>query len=317
MGLSRATFIAIVLSIGIFLPFNLSAEQNNEGPFTDVAPHSKFAVSISYLKEKGLISGFEDGTFHPGEPVSRAQALAMILNVTQKSFIKDIHTDPAQKTKNKKAFRDVSRKDWFYELIQKSKEQGFIKGEKNGRYFRPNAKVNLAQALRILFQTSGEIIDISAKESMPKGIAEDMWYSNDIAFAASQSLILAKEDGRVFPPDGELSRGQLALLLYRFIQNKNGKEFGYGSWYGDGLSKIQVEKYRNFRELYLTAAHKTLSFDTLVRVTNMENGKYVDVVINDRGPFVTGRIIDLSKTAFAALEDPADGIISVQLEIIE
>ena len=66
----------------------------------------------------------------------------------------------------------------------------------------------------------------------------------------------------------------------------------------------------------LTAAHRTLPFDTVVRVTNLKNGKQVDVRITDRGPFVEGRIIDLSLGAARALDMVGMGIAPVRITLV-
>ena len=66
-----------------------------------------------------------------------------------------------------------------------------------------------------------------------------------------------------------------------------------------------------------TAAHRKLPFGTKVRVTNMENGKSVVVKINDRGPFVKDRILDLSQSAFSSIASTSSGIIKVKIEVVE
>ena len=66
-----------------------------------------------------------------------------------------------------------------------------------------------------------------------------------------------------------------------------------------------------------TAAHKKLPFGTKVKVTNIDNGKNVIVRINDRGPFVKGRIIDLTRSAFSKIGDLDSGIIDVEIEVIK
>jgi rare lipoprotein A len=66
----------------------------------------------------------------------------------------------------------------------------------------------------------------------------------------------------------------------------------------------------------LTAAHRTLPFDTWVEVTNLENKKRVDVRITDRGPFVNGRIIDLSLAAARELDLVQAGIVRVRIKVI-
>jgi len=92
---------------------------------------------------------------------------------------------------------------------------------------------------------------------------------------------------------------------------------GRASFYADkfeGHLTANGEKYRHSR---LTAAHKTLPFGTKVRVTNLGNNKSVDVVINDRGPYAEGRIIDLSKSAAEVLGFVSQGLADVRLEVID
>jgi len=66
-----------------------------------------------------------------------------------------------------------------------------------------------------------------------------------------------------------------------------------------------------------TAAHRTLAFGTMVRVTNLKNGKNVVVKINDRGPFIKNRILDLSQAAFRSIADASKGVIEARVEVIE
>ena len=91
---------------------------------------------------------------------------------------------------------------------------------------------------------------------------------------------------------------------------------GISSWYGPNFHG----KYTSNGEIYnmykKTAAHKTWPMDTMVRVTNLENGKSTVVRINDRGPFVKGRIIDCSYAAGKALGLDKSGIAKVKLEVL-
>jgi rare lipoprotein A len=90
------------------------------------------------------------------------------------------------------------------------------------------------------------------------------------------------------------------------------QESGVASWYGPGFHGKRTASGERFNTNELTAAHKTLPFGTRVRVKSMTNGKEVVVRINDRGPFVKGRIIDLSHAAAQALG--LSGIKQVTLE---
>jgi rare lipoprotein A (peptidoglycan hydrolase) len=85
------------------------------------------------------------------------------------------------------------------------------------------------------------------------------------------------------------------------------------SFYDEGQQTANGER---FDPSALTAAHKTLRFNTRVRVTNTGNGKSVTVRINDRGPFVAGRCIDLSRAAFEAIASTSQGTASVTVEVV-
>ena len=76
---------------------------------------------------------------------------------------------------------------------------------------------------------------------------------------------------------------------------------GGASWYGPGFHGKKTASGKKFNENAMTAAHKSLPFGTVVKVTDQRTGKFVKVTINDRGPFHKGRIIDLSKAAAAKL----------------
>lgn len=99
----------------------------------------------------------------------------------------------------------------------------------------------------------------------------------------------------------------------KFVHYQNGKASFYGEkWNGRKTSSGEI-----FDTKLLTAAHKTLPFGTIVKVTNESNGKSVIVRINDRGPFIKGRVIDLTKAAFSVIDNIQRGVTKVQLEIIE
>lgn len=79
--------------------------------------------------------------------------------------------------------------------------------------------------------------------------------------------------------------------------SKNYEEKGLASWYGPKFNKKRTSSGERFNMYRLTAAHKTLPLSTYVQVTNLSNGKQVVVKVNDRGPFISDRLIDLSYAA--------------------
>ncbi len=93
-------------------------------------------------------------------------------------------------------------------------------------------------------------------------------------------------------------------------------EKGVASWYTTDKSESLTANGEIFDPNTLSAAHKSLKFGTIVRVTNLANGKSVDVRINDRGPYVEGRIIDLTPAAAKQIDMLTSGISSVDLTLI-
>ena len=94
-------------------------------------------------------------------------------------------------------------------------------------------------------------------------------------------------------------------------------ERGVASWYGPGFHKIRTSTGEPYDMYGMTAAHKTLPLPAYVRVTNLQNGLSVVVRVNDRGPFVGNRIIDLSYTAAAKLDMLRNGTAMVEVRSID
>jgi len=92
-------------------------------------------------------------------------------------------------------------------------------------------------------------------------------------------------------------------------------ETGLASWYGRHHAGRRTASGERFDMNGMTAAHRSLAFNTVMRVTDLGTGKVVKVRVNDRGPYVKGRIIDLSAAAATALGIAEDGVAEVRLEV--
>jgi rare lipoprotein A len=93
-------------------------------------------------------------------------------------------------------------------------------------------------------------------------------------------------------------------------------EEGNASWYGAPFHGRRASNGEIYDMYKLTAAHRTLPFDTLVRVTNLNNGKITTVRITDRGPFVENRVIDLSFAAAREIDSVGAGVVPVHLDVL-
>jgi rare lipoprotein A len=102
----------------------------------------------------------------------------------------------------------------------------------------------------------------------------------------------------------------LCTLVFAFEQE------GLASWYGGKFQGRQTASGEVFDTNQFTAAHKSLPFGTIVKVTSLESGQTTVVRINDRGPFIPGRIIDLSRAAAAAIGLAGQGVARVRIETL-
>ncbi|HEY9538169.1 MAG TPA: septal ring lytic transglycosylase RlpA family protein [Kiloniellaceae bacterium] len=91
---------------------------------------------------------------------------------------------------------------------------------------------------------------------------------------------------------------------------------GLASWYGAKFHGRLTASGERYDMAALTAAHQTLPFGSRVRVTNLANSRFVEVVINDRGPFAEDRLIDLSRAAAKRLGIVEDGVAEVRIEVL-
>lgn len=111
----------------------------------------------------------------------------------------------------------------------------------------------------------------------------------------------------VFLPLGCASTGSIAAEAQE----------GLASYMASSLDGNRTANGERYDEEAMTAAHRSLPFGTVVRVTNLQNKESIRVRINDRGPFVEERVIDLSRAAARELDFIDDGVVPVRVEVVE
>jgi rare lipoprotein A len=94
-------------------------------------------------------------------------------------------------------------------------------------------------------------------------------------------------------------------------------EYGFASYYGAEFHGKKTASGEIFDQWKLTCAHRSLPFGTRIKVTNLTNNKSVVVLVNDRGPWVSGRVIDLSYAAAKRLDMLGKGIVRVKIEVMK
>jgi rare lipoprotein A len=109
---------------------------------------------------------------------------------------------------------------------------------------------------------------------------------------------------------------KIGKVWYYPSVNYQYRETGIASWYGPNFHGKRTANGERFDQNSISAAHRTLPLPSMVRVTNLENGRALRVLVNDRGPFAHGRIIDLSKRAAQLLGFVGKGTTKVRVEVI-
>ena len=133
-----------------------------------------------------------------------------------------------------------------------------------------------------------------------------------------QSLALPQDNNEITSGDGSIQKVSVEPDGRKTSPKRKPQHAlnGTASWYGPGFHGKKTANGEIYDQTKLTAAHKTLPLGTKARVTNLNNGSAVEVEINDRGPFVEGRIIDLSRAAARALGFIESGTAPVHVELI-
>lgn len=108
------------------------------------------------------------------------------------------------------------------------------------------------------------------------------------------------------------------VLMFSCQQNifSQTSQTGMASFYSDKFEGRKTASGEAYKQKKMTAAHRTLPFNTKIKVTNLDNKKTVIVKVNDRGPFVNNRILDLSKAAAIKLDFIDKGVTKVKWELI-
>lgn len=292
--------------------FMLSSNPAYAANFNDVQSESTHYLAITTLGNTGTISGYEDGSFKPKQKITRAEALKMIVLALYPEEKETIENYIIPETPS---FTDTESSAWYTPYTEFAKDKKIISGYPD-HTFKPDQGINLAEALKIFLETKANLSLDEIAQNLFKDTPKDAWFTQYTAYAGKFGIINISNSNEIFP-DQEVTRGMLAEIIYRESLIKDGYSFGKATFYGSSTDGSKTSSGEIFDSNLLTAAHKTLPFGTIVEVTNLENGKSVQVKINDRGPYGPGRVLDLSKSAFSAIGWLGTGVLNIQYKIIE
>ncbi len=177
--------------------------------FTDVPGSHLYADAIKFLKENNVVSGYEEGTFKPDNPLNRAESLKIILNA---------NNIPIKKAKT--TFPDVSNSDWFEQYVGTAVSKGIVSGYGDGN-FKPGNSVTRAEFLKMAILTAEFTPSESSLGSQNPypDVNKDQWYAKYFLFCRSNQLLRMKKGGFI-APNNPISRAEAADVLYRLSRMK-------------------------------------------------------------------------------------------------
>lgn len=192
----------VLILIATLALFSFSLQVNANVATPDIVG-TKYEVAIRALFQKGIVAGYQDGTFRPNNYINRAEYVALAMT---SAGIKST-------TGLKNCFVDVTTQ-WFAESVCFAKEKGFISGYPNG-FFKPTQLVNKVEAFAILSKVNGLKVDEAVK--LPyKDIPVDAWYITTLKSVYGRDLV--EEKYSVFNPSESIKRGRAADMMYRVIK---------------------------------------------------------------------------------------------------
>lgn len=205
---SLSALTAIGLIFGLF--------TTSAYAFSDVSPSHDNYQAITYLNEKGIIQGYDDGTFKPDQPVNRAEAIKIIILPLYESF-EDPETNP---------FPDVDTSFWFAKYVQKAKEMGVVSGDGVTGNFEGARTVNLVEYLKMILLSYN--INLDSYQNQTEVMFDDVqdlnqWFIPYLYYAATTNIIHTDNNNYIHPAKN-LSRGEVAEITYRLIVNIQGGE---------------------------------------------------------------------------------------------
>lgn len=214
--------------------------------FSDVKTSNDYYDAISYLEGVGVVKGYSDGTFKPGNPINRAE--------TMKILVEGLGITPDTEDYSN-CFYDVGE-EWFAPYICYAKSKGWVKGYGDG-YFRPANTVNRVEAVKMVINIEGFEGELSSGSVLLPFNDTDssQWYA--VYLEAADDLRLLTESSGAFYPANDTTRGYLSEMIFRGLVIK-----------GTGVNSYTEAAKEDFlnpeAEVYIPASTETTYAESLV-----------------------------------------------------
>jgi hypothetical protein len=215
--ISSFSAVRLALAASILLPTIASAQSAS--PFKDLPTNHSAYEAVIYLKGKGILQGYEDGTFRPNQAVNRAEAVKILVAPL-------ISPEELAKFTAASVFSDVATDAWYKSYVEAARTKlRIIDGPPAKSTFRGSAPIQKAEFLKMLELSQG-VDPVAAYGDMRQPLATDVanandWYFPYMRYAIASSMTMISQEGLLLPAK-ELTRSEVAVLLYRFLMFKQG-----------------------------------------------------------------------------------------------
>jgi len=199
--------LVTTLTLALFL----TSVQTAFATFKDVKETHENYAAINYVQAEGIVIGYNDGTYRPENKINRAEFTKIIIasRFSVEEIDKCYENEIAEK-QTKVFFNDVLKTDWYGKYICVAKNQNIIKGFDDNT-FRPLNRISFAEAAKIIAVAFGAQI----------GAETEPWYKIYVeALAGTKSIPMS-----IYSFDQQLSRGEMAEIIYRFLADVNDKPY--------------------------------------------------------------------------------------------
>lgn len=186
-----------------------AAEVNGEiagNVFADVEGTHPRAMAITYLKSKGVIRGYEDGTFKPDDLITRGEAIKLVVGA--------LHIFPHHVV-NRHCFGDVGD-EWFAPYVCYARQREWVTGSEDNMFF-PGRNITGAEFLKIVINA----YKVQGLELPAEGDEAGPWYSPYVTLAEEKGWTSDFGGEKGFDPEKDLTRAELAELLFKIMQTEN------------------------------------------------------------------------------------------------
>jgi len=230
-----------LLITGVFLSLLVSGSVSAK-TYSDVSGSYKHQTAISSLSDLGIISGYENGEFHPEDLINRAEAVKILVKTRFDADTIDTALDWHWEERHRYVmFPDVSIHKWYGSYVEVAFKNNIVKGYEDGN-FRPASSINFAEALKLILETYG-ISPSEASFSPNKLLYIDKgeWFEPYFTYANEYNLI---NQNKFYHPAQLITRGEFVEIMYRVeeIQRTGLPEFISESTASSNEYKITIPK---------------------------------------------------------------------------